>query len=99
MTRHGRLSWIAEAEARRFEEAASIQRGPAEPAIGVVLTGSAASWRRWVRRLVARLAAGPELGDPRRRIETTSAHPEAGSPFAGPPSCGYTSGNRWRKAR
>jgi hypothetical protein len=64
MTRHGRLSWIAEAEARRFEEAASIQRGPAEPAIGVVLTGSAASWRRWVRRLVARLAAGPELGRP-----------------------------------
>jgi len=56
-------------------------------AIGVVSTGSAASWRRWARRLVARLAAGPELGDPRRRIKMPSAHPEAGSPFAGPPSC------------
>jgi hypothetical protein len=64
MTRHARLNWIAEAEARRFEEAASIQRAPSEPALGVVLTGSAASRGRWVRRLVARLAAGPQLARP-----------------------------------
>ena len=91
MTRHGRLSWIAEAEARRFEEAVSVQRGPSEPAIGVVLTGSAASRGHWLRRLVARLRRDRSSRDPRRRIKTTSAHPEVGSPFAGPPSCGQTS--------
>lgn len=65
MTRHGQLSWIAEAEARRFEEAASIQRGPSEPAIRVVLTRSAASRGHWLRRLVTRVAAGPELARPK----------------------------------
>jgi len=64
MTKNVRLSWIAEAEARRFEDSARAQRGLSEPAIGMVPAPSEAPPRHWVRRLVARLAPGPKAARP-----------------------------------
>jgi hypothetical protein len=59
MTRNVRLSWIADAEARRFAESVSIQRGLSEPTVGVVTNGIDGGQRHWMRRLVARLTATP----------------------------------------
>lgn len=64
MTRNVRLSWIAEAEARRVEASALAQRGLCEPSVGVIATATDGRRPHWVRRLVARLAAGPQLEDP-----------------------------------
>jgi len=60
MTRNVRLSWIADAEARRFAESALIQHGLTEPTAGVVTSGLRGGRRHWVFRLVARLAAAPQ---------------------------------------
>ncbi|HTW53605.1 MAG TPA: hypothetical protein VME45_17065 [Stellaceae bacterium] len=57
MTRNVRLSWIADAEARRFLDSVSIQHGLSEPRVDVVLAEAQIRRRHWVRRLVARLTA------------------------------------------
>jgi hypothetical protein len=59
MTKNVRPNWIAEAEARHFKEAVMIQYGLAEPTAGVILAEARARRHHWVRRLVARLSAGP----------------------------------------
>jgi hypothetical protein len=59
MTRNVRLSWIADAEARRFAESAVIQHGLSEPTVGVVFAEAEVPRQHWVRRLVARLTATP----------------------------------------
>ncbi|MFZ2005941.1 MAG: hypothetical protein WAV02_12700 [Stellaceae bacterium] len=64
MTKNVRLNWIAEAEARRFEESVMIQHGLSEPTAGVILAEARTRQRHWVRRLVARLAAGPRPARP-----------------------------------
>ena len=55
MIRNVRSDWIAQAEARFFEEAASMQHGTAEPKIVMVIAEPGAAPRHWVRRLLARL--------------------------------------------
>ena len=64
MTKNARLNWIAEAEARHFAESVRIQHGLSEPTAGVVLAEAKARQSHWVRRLVARLAAGPRPAPP-----------------------------------
>lgn len=64
MTKNARLNWIAEAEARRFEESVMIQHGLAEPTAGLILAEAKARQHHWVRRLMARLAAGPQAVPP-----------------------------------
>jgi hypothetical protein len=64
MTRNVRLSWIADAEARRFVDSVSIQHGLSEPRADVVLAEAQLRWRHWMRRLVARLTAAPRPEPP-----------------------------------
>jgi hypothetical protein len=64
MTRNVRLSWIAHAEARRFEESVMIQHGFSEPTISVVPAEAAMPRRHWVRRLVAHLSPGSKMPSP-----------------------------------
>jgi hypothetical protein len=64
MTRNVRLSWIADAEARRFAESVSIQRGLSEPTAGVILAEAEIPQRHWMRRLMARLTAAPRPEPP-----------------------------------
>jgi hypothetical protein len=76
MTRNVRLSWIADAEARRFEESVLIQHHLSEPTVGMVLAETEIPQRHWVRRLMARLALGSKFAE----LPPARAWPPDGGP-------------------
>jgi hypothetical protein len=60
MPKNTQLLWIAEAEARRFEQLIRVQRAASEPRLSVVSSmHGAARCARW-RRLMARLRDRPD---------------------------------------
>jgi hypothetical protein len=61
MSKNMRFGWIAEAEARRFAEAALTQHGLSEPQFGVVEAAPTEAQGHWVRRLIARVASTGKL--------------------------------------
>ena len=83
MPKNTQLLWIAEAEARRFEQLSRTQRASSEPRLSVVSSmHRSARCARW-RRLMARLCDRPDQRP--AALDMVAAPGAEASQAAGPP--------------